>query len=255
MTLPLITRVLVGAGVGERAIGQVYGVNTFGSIVGAGLAGLVLMPLLGLKWLLVAGASVDLALGVALLASEWRRATAADRSRWMPKLSLAGGLAAAIIVVSLRAKLDHTVLTSGVYRYGSVQAPGTREVLFYKDGRTATVSVRRIPDTRGLTLATNGKPDASLGPEWLNANVEPKPGAFTHDAPTQLFIPLIALAHMPGAKTAAVIGHGSGMTSHALLGSPALESLVTIEIDDQRVACVLSGERSRVRRQALDSCH
>src|SRR5262249_48958556 len=184
MTLPPITRLPVGANVGERAIGQVYGVNTLGSIGGAGVAGLVLMPLLGLKWLLVAGASVDIALGLALLASDWRRATSDERSRWRPVLSLAGGLAAAVIVRSLRAKLDHTVLTSGVYRYGSVAAPGTREVLFYKDGRTATVSVRRIPGTHGLTLATNGKPDASLGPEWLNTNVEPQPGAFTHDAPT-----------------------------------------------------------------------
>jgi predicted membrane-bound spermidine synthase len=54
MTLPLITRTLVRSGVGERAIGQVYGVNTLGAIVGAGLAGLVLLPLLGLKWLLIA---------------------------------------------------------------------------------------------------------------------------------------------------------------------------------------------------------
>src|ERR1043166_1811191 len=67
MTLPLITRTLIGAGVGERAIGQVYGVNTFGSIVGAGLAGLVLLPVLGLKWLLIAGAAVDIGLGVVLV--------------------------------------------------------------------------------------------------------------------------------------------------------------------------------------------
>lgn len=235
MTLPLITRVLVGAGVGERAIGQVYGVNTLGSIVGAGLAGLVLMPLLGLKWLLVAGASVDIALGVALLATEWRRGTADERSRWMPTLSLAGVLAAAIILTSLRANLDRTVLTSGVFRYGTVQAPGTRKILFYKDGRTATVSVRRIPDTGGLTLATNGKPDASLGPEWLNRNAEPTPGAFTYDAPTQLLVPLIPLAYMPEAKLAAVIGFGSGMTSHALLGSPTLERVVTIEIEPEMI--------------------
>ena len=65
-------------------------------------------------------------------------------------------------------RLRSHALTSGVYRYGSVQAPGSRDVLFYKDGRTATVSVRRIPSTGGLTLGTNGKPDASLGPEWLN---------------------------------------------------------------------------------------
>ena len=235
MTLPLITRVLVGASVGERAIGQVYGVNTLGSIVGAGVAGLVLMPLLGLKWLLVAGASVDIALGVVLLVGDRRWAMGGGRSRWTQQLMLAGGLAVAIIVFSLRANLDHTVLTSGVFRYGTVQAPGTREVLFYKDGRTATVSVRRIPDTKGLTLATNGKPDASLGPEWLNAKAEPKPGAFTHDAPTQLFVPLIPLAYVPNAKTAAVIGFGSGMTSHALLGSPVLQSVTTIEIEPEMI--------------------
>ena len=37
-------------------------------------------------------------------------------------------------------------------------------MLFYTDGRTATVSVRRMRGTAALTLATNGKPDASLGP-------------------------------------------------------------------------------------------
>ncbi|HTK51171.1 MAG TPA: fused MFS/spermidine synthase [Gemmatimonadaceae bacterium] len=237
MTLPLITRLLVGVGVGERAIGHVYGVNTLGSIVGAGVAGLVLMPLLGLKWLLVAGASIDIAIGVALLVTDFRRATSVERSRWMPGLSLAGALAAAFVFIALRAKLDRTVLTSGVYRYGTVQAPGSRKVLFYKDGRTATVSVRRIPDESGggLTLATNGKPDASVGPDWLSADAEVKPGPFTHDTPTQLFVPLIALAHLPTARTAAVIGHGSGMTAHALLGCPTLQSVVTIEIEPEMI--------------------
>lgn len=235
MTLPLITRLLVGAGLGERAIGQVYGVNTFGSIVGAGVAGLVLMPLLGLKWLLVAGASVDLALGVVLLATEWRRIVGADRRQAAPRLAAVGALAAVLVAVALRADFDPTMLTSGVYRYGSVQAPHSRHVLFYKDGRTATVSVRRMPDTGGLTLGTNGKPDASLGPEWLNARIQHEPGPFTHDAPTQLFVPLVALAHAPWAKEAAVIGFGSGMTSHALLGSPTIKHVVTIEIEPEMI--------------------
>ena len=42
MTLPLITRMLMRRGDGERAIGNVYAVNTLGSIVGVVLAGLVL---------------------------------------------------------------------------------------------------------------------------------------------------------------------------------------------------------------------
>ena len=67
ITLPLITRMLLNAGSGERAIGVVYSVNTLGSIVGAGLAALVLMPLLGLKVLLVSGGVIDMALGVWLL--------------------------------------------------------------------------------------------------------------------------------------------------------------------------------------------
>src|SRR5437773_9059565 len=63
MTLPLITRMLMRAGAGERAIGAVYAVNTLGSIAGVILAGLLLMPLLGLKKLLVLGALVDIGLG------------------------------------------------------------------------------------------------------------------------------------------------------------------------------------------------
>jgi predicted membrane-bound spermidine synthase len=235
MTLPLITRVLVGASVGERASDRVYGVNTLGSIVGAGVAGLVLMPLLGLKWLLVAGASVDIALGVVLLVGDRRWAMGGGRSRWTQQLMLAGGLAVAIIVFSLRANLDHTVLTSGVFRYGTVQAPGTREVLFYKDGRTATVSVRRIPDTKGLTLATNGKPDASLGPEWSERQGPNR----SRERSRTMRRPSCSCRHSAGlcanAKTAAVIGFGSGMTSHALWEVPVLERLVTIEIEPEMI--------------------
>jgi spermidine synthase len=69
----------------------------------------------------------------------------------------------------------------------------------------------------------------------LNPKADPTPGAFTHDAPTQLFVPLIPLAYVPNAKTAAVIGFGSGMTSHALLGSPVLQNLVTIEIEPEMI--------------------
>src|SRR5438045_3020428 len=69
MTLPLITRMLMRAGAGERAIGAVYAVNTLGSIAGVILAGLLLMPLLGLKKLLILGALVDIGLGMWLIAS------------------------------------------------------------------------------------------------------------------------------------------------------------------------------------------
>ena len=66
MTLPLITRILYGAN-REAAIGEVYAANTAGSIIGVQLAGLVLLPLLGLKLLLISGAALDVAIGAMLM--------------------------------------------------------------------------------------------------------------------------------------------------------------------------------------------
>ena len=52
---------------------------------------------------------------------------------------------------------------------------------------------------------------------------------------TQVLLPLIAIAHAPQARTAAVIGQGSGMTSHMLLASPNLRELATIEIEPEMI--------------------
>ena len=228
MTLPLITRLLMRGKTGERAIGLVYAVNTLGSIVGVTLAALLLLPLLGLKWLLIGGAAIDIALGITLLVWDaGRLGWWADRRRWAPAMVIVGLL----FVVGARADFNRGVLTSGVFRYGSATAPRTSDMAFYADGRTATVSVRHILSSRGLSLATNGKPDASLGPEWFHPPTTP--GPFTHDASTQMLLPLILLAHAPQAQKAAVIGMGSGMSSHTLLQDPRLRSLVTIEIEPQ----------------------
>ena len=228
MTLPLITRMLMRGENGERAIGVVYGVNTLGSIVGVVLAALVLLPWLGLKWLLIGGAAIDVVLGIALLVSATGRAHWwAERRRWGPALAAV----AVLFVIGASADFDRGVMTSGVFRYGKAQAPRHSDMAFYADGRTATVSVRHILSSGGLSLATNGKPDASLGPEWFRPpGVR---GGFSHDASTQMLLPLILLAHAPHARTAAVIGQGSGMSSHTLLGDPNLTRVVTIEIEPE----------------------
>jgi predicted membrane-bound spermidine synthase len=228
MTLPLITRFLLRGAEGERALGRVYGVNTLGSIAGVAVAALVLLPLLGLKGMIVAGAAIDVALGIWLLTAERRGARDPYRiRRWLPPL-----LATVVVMgVALSTRLDRVALTSGVYRYGALRHPATPDVLFYADGRTATVSVRRIAGSGGLSLATNGKPDASLGAEWFAPPA--KPGPFNLDASTQMLLPLVTLAHAPHARLAAVVGQGSGMSSHTLLGNPRLTKVVTIEIEPE----------------------
>ena len=228
ITLPLITRLLVTRSTGERAIGLVYGFNTFGSIVGAALAGLVLMPLIGVKALLVVGAAVDMGLGVALLAR--------SRGQWLTSSRLAPAMAAAsllvIVGVTYGARFDKIMLSHGVYRSRSLPKPGLDSVLFYKDGRTATVSALRTIPTGAAWLATNGKPDASLSGDWLfperRAKQRRQVGG---DETTQILAGIIPIAYHPSARRAAVIGHGSGMSSHMMLASPNLEELVTIDIE------------------------
>ena len=238
MTLPLITRVLMRGGAGERAIGAVYAWNTLGSILGVVLAGLLLMPLVGLKALLATGAVIDIVLGVWLVA---RARASTNRSRGtgfaegstlvIPMLATAGILAA----IGFAARFDLVRLTSGVYRHGIVERTSGYEFPFYKDGRTATVSVRRSVDGF-VTLSTNGKPDASMEREWMDTTrLGDGRRELRRDIATQLLLPIITLAHAPQARNVAIIGHGSGMSSHVLLGSPHVAEAVTIEIEPEMV--------------------
>jgi spermidine synthase len=247
MTLPLITRVLMRGGAGERAIGTVYAVNTLGSIAGVILAGLLLMPVLGLKKLLVFGALIDIGLGVWLVATSSRylvvgraSAEAPKRSRWpfaagSPLVVPLVASVVFLVLVAIAARFDLARLTSGVYRHGIVASRSDYTFPYYRDGRTATVSMRRSADGF-ITLATNGKPDASMERMWMDTVASKNQRLLlTRDIATQFLMPMITLAHAPRAEYAAVIGQGSGMTSHVLLGSPRLRQVVTIEIEPEMI--------------------
>lgn len=232
ITLPLITRTLLAAGKGERAIGAVYGINTLGSIVGVILAGLILMPVIGLKALLITGALLDMGLGV------WILFVAAGQHRMMFRVAYAA-ITLSIFTAGVAAvtqRLDPTLLASGVFRQGQLFEPGEMEAVFHEDGRTATISVLRTPGENALTITTNGKPDASLTEDWFRACSDSLPKSrLTGDASTEVLAPLIMLAHRPDARRAAVIGQGSGMSSEILLVSDAIQDLVTVEIEPQMV--------------------
>ena len=235
MTLPLITGTLLRAGAGERVIGQAYAANTMGSVCGALAGGLLLMSRFGLEGLMACGAGLDIVIGVALLA--WaartvrRRATAGG---------MIAGLAGVVIVGATLwfVRLDQAMLTSGVYRSGELPERGEREMLFYRDGLTATVGAHRLPNG-STVITTNGKGDASLPLRWLrNAAGErlPRfPMSGEGDETTQVLAPLITLAHRPDARTVLLVGQGSGMSTHVLLGNPELESVVTVEIEPEMI--------------------
>jgi spermidine synthase len=230
MTLPLVTKILYRAGARESAIGEVYGSNTAGSIVGVQLAALVFLPILGVKMLLVGAALIDIALGAVVLplAGIHRR-----QARWLAAAPVAALLL--VIVGAWASPFDQRVMHSGVFRIGRLQNATDWVMMFHRDGRTATVTVRRSKD--GLvTLATNGKPDASLSGSWFRADTaDTTRRMLLRDDETQLLLPIVALAHRPRAQSVAVIGHGSGITSHVLLGAPHVRRVTTIEIEPEMV--------------------
>jgi hypothetical protein len=232
ITLPLITRTLLTSGTGERAIGAVYGINTLGSIVGVIIAGLIALPLIGLKALLVTGAALDMALGV------WILFVAAGQSKMALRFAYAA-ISATVFVTGTAAitqRFDPTLLASGVFRRGNIFEPGAVESVFPQDGRTATISVLDTPDENTLTIITNGKPDASLHRDWFQAcGDSPTKVPLIGDESTQTLAPLITLAHRPDARRAAVIGQGSGMSSHVLFASDALEEIITVEIEPEMI--------------------
>ena len=236
MTLPLITRTLLVKGGGEQSIGAVYGANTLGSIIGIAFAGLVILPWIGVRNLIIGGAILDIALGVMLLIVA---AKAAHRGHLLAFASVVLATVT-ILLISIMPRVEREVLAAGVFRYGSTRPEWMSQVRYYQDGRTATVAVYETIEPRRIVIATNGKPDGSLPLSWLGSCSPAVARAnLAGDIATQLFGPLITLAHAPSARRMAVIGHGTGMSAHFLLGYPDLQEVTTVEIEPQ----IIQGSR------------
>ena len=215
MTLPLITGALLRRGAGEGAIGRVYAANTVGAIAGVLFALHVGLPALGLKGALIAGALLDAALGLYLL---YR--FAAPRVHWVP---VAAACAALFAAAALAFELNANKMTAGVYRHGDLDSSRDATVLYAKDGKTATVHL--VKYSSATSIRTNGKSDGSIN---LEGEAEADRGT---DEITMVLTGALPLALKPEAKSAAVIGIGTGLTTHTLLQSLDLERVETVEIE------------------------
>ncbi len=211
----------------QRLAGQLLAANTAGSVAGSLLAGLWLLPQLGLRGT-VAAAGL-LATGVALLlpsSSIPRRivpvlatlALVVLGPRWDP----------ALYSVGLYLKLDQFADLSprAVERFAH---EGFR-LLSYEDGVSATVAVGESTRTGNRWLAINGKVDASTG----------------DDMPTQVLsgqLPVQGFTAATGrAPDVLVVGLASGVTARAArdAGATAL-TVVELEPAVVRASWLFSG--------------
>ncbi|MGA2777907.1 MAG: spermidine synthase [Steroidobacteraceae bacterium] len=228
MTLPLLTQELMRRGTGERAIGTIYSVNTLGAIVGVLLTVHILMPLVGVKGVILGGAGIHMALGLSrLLAVRRQRPRAAA-------VATAAGLLVLVLTLFV-VNLDPLRMASGVYRTGLATLPVGTKVAYFRDGKTATISL--VEKDGVMVIATNGKPDAG---------VQIGQGRPTADESTVLLAAAMPLSMHPNPRRVANIGFGSGLTAHMLLNSPLVERLDTIEIEPFMVEAARQGFGPRI---------
>ncbi len=211
MTLPVFTVALLRQGAGESAIGRVYAFNTLGAIVGVLGAVHVLIPLFGVSLTITAAATLDALIGLYLL-----RFVAVG-----PTLGVAvSGLATVgmVAVALLLGRPDPAAQASGVYRTGQTRIQG--EVIYLKDGKTATIAAWMQGDT--ALIATNGKPDASM------RRLQHPPA---DDEITMIMAGALTLAAPQKPEHIGIIGWGSGLSTHTVLGSSLPKRVETIEIE------------------------
>ncbi|HMO65077.1 MAG TPA: fused MFS/spermidine synthase, partial [Verrucomicrobiota bacterium] len=223
MTLPLATRAATAelARTG-RSVGLGFSVNTGGTVLGAALTGLWLMPWLGLARTLALGVAINFALALLILLRH---------RAWIRRATLVGAPALAIGLVLLAgAALDdhwQRTLTRGWWR-GAVRferladyraASRAAELLYHRDGASATVTVEK--------WLREGKPEISLR---VNGKVDASSGG---DVPTQLLSGHLPMLLHPDPQEACVVGIGSGMTGGAILVHPGVRRLDTVEISPE----------------------
>ncbi len=216
MTLPLISFVLIKKQYGEKSIGSVYAFNTIGAIVGVLAATHLLMPLLGLKLLLVSGVIIDITIGIFIYIKLYKKPI---QLLTKPIILFA---VISLVVLTSSVEFDQYKMASGVYRSGVVLNKDAVEVLYHKDGKTSSVDLLKVSQTY-LSIVNNGKSDAQLNlPLHLKG---------TADEATMVLASVAPMLHKADAKNIAVIGMGSGLSSAIFLKFPQITSITTIEIE------------------------
>ena len=221
-TLPLASRIATAelARTG-RSVGKIFAVNTLGTVLGAMVTGLWLMPALGLAATFAVGIALNAGIGLAIVFR--------DRLVRVQPALIGTGVAVALLFVWITNGLFQeswrNAYLQGVWRkradLGSIrdfrEAGKIFKVDYYKDGAGATVAVHHQADNPAyVALRVNGKIDASSGDEG-----------------TQLM-----LGHLPclmdtKATNALVVGFGSGMTSAAILRHTNIQSVRVVEISPE----------------------
>lgn len=223
MTLPLVSRVAtVDIARTGRSVGRVFAVNTLGTVLGAVLTGLILLPFLGLASTFALGIGLNISIGLVVLGAQRGRIL----KPCLQGLAVTSGLFF-ILTLGLGERWSRT-FSLGLWR--EAQQPQTVaqyraraeafNLNFFCDGAGATIAVVEVPGEAGqktIGLKINGKVDASSG----------------DDMSTQMLVGHIPSLLHPHPVEALVVGAGSGVTVGSLLQFPEIERVDLVEISPE----------------------
>lgn len=213
LALGAVMPVAIRAYVGEidevgRDVGKAYAANTLGAIVGSIAGGFVILPGPGLELgaRLAAMAMVLLAVWASLLHS---------RKLVVPALAL---VVSALIWIS--PSWNRSNFTAGLFRTHQasryIQDGGLfqRNIVYYRDGISTTVSVEKLAGS--WVLRNNGKVEASS----------------RTDMPTQILVGLMpVLLHGGNDQEVFMVGYGSGVTVGSIALAPMVKRVDVVELE------------------------
>ena len=192
-------------------IGRVVVWNTAGNVLGAFIAGFILIPRLGLSASFVVIIATS---ALATLVAVWAEPV---RRKSLILLAAAGSAAAAILLPSWPPE----VLASGVGFFADEfktpkrwrDAMDALDLIFYKDGVNTTISVDRAGPY--IYYRSNGKTDASTSPG---------------DMTVQLYLGHLGMLLHPAPRDVFVIGLGTGVTAASAARYP-VRSIDVVDIE------------------------
>jgi len=213
-----------------RSIGTAYVANTVGTVVGAFVAGFILIPGLGLRSTLVLGVAANLIGGMGVLVTAW------SRRRW-PLLAPAL-VALGVILVLPSWPREVFAIGAGFFapmfanREGLARGVASLRLLYYRDGLNTTISVDEADGY--LVYRSNGKTDASTYPR---------------DMANQVLLGHVPMFLHPDPREVFVLGLGTGVTAAAIARHP----VARIDIAELEPAAIAAARLfERANRRVLD---
>jgi spermidine synthase len=191
-----------------RDLGDLYGVNTLGAIVGSFAGGFILIPLLGVQWSMGVTAALNVAVGgVALVAARRGKGGMALLAP-LPIILVLGY----VFLFNGLYPMDQVLTSAGVFNHR-----GISRVVHFEEDAQATITVEEVRDTRGdwRSISLNGVNVAGTAIDLLAVQK------------LQGHLPLLVHGD---ARSVLHIGFGSGGTAHAVSKYPDVEHIRVAEI-------------------------